>query len=247
MPEWHLHHGDALTWLPTVETASIAAVITDPPYNSGGRRRADPLRKYGNHGGRVNGSAARERYSTFPGDTRDQRAYTLWLSLILAECLRATTPGGVLCTFCDWQQIPATADAVQAAGWTWRGVMPWVKPNARPQQGRFRQAAEFIVWGTHGARPLEGPVYPGDFREDAPKISQGRVHLTEKPLGLMRQLVQIAPEGEAVLDPFAGAGTTGHAALVEGRVFLGAEMFAHYHAAAVERLRAVEAAPTLDM
>jgi 16S rRNA G966 N2-methylase RsmD len=39
MPEWALHHGDALTVLPTLDTL-VDAVIVDPPYNSGGLQSA---------------------------------------------------------------------------------------------------------------------------------------------------------------------------------------------------------------
>lgn len=44
----------------------------------------------------------------------------------------------------------------------------------------------------------------------------------------------------AVLDPFAGSGTTGVAALIEGRSFIGAEMTEHYAEVAANRLRTVE-------
>lgn len=45
----------------------------------------------------------------------------------------------------------------------------------------------------------------------------GSKHPTVKPLDLMRWLVRlVTPPGGVVLDPFAGTGTTGHAALVEG-------------------------------
>jgi len=50
-------------------------------------------------------------------------------------------------------------------------------------------------------------------------------HPTVKPIELMRWLVRlVTPEGGTVLDPFTGSGTTGIAAVLEGRDFLGAEM-----------------------
>lgn len=52
--------------------------------------------------------------------------------------------------------------------------------------------------------------------------------------------------GETILDPFAGSGTTGVAALRLGRHFLGAEMDAAYHAIAVERLAAEASGTTLQ-
>ena len=39
----------------------------------------------------------------------------------------------------DWRQLPAASDALQWAGWIWRGTAVWDKGNSRPQKGRFRQ------------------------------------------------------------------------------------------------------------
>lgn len=49
-------------------------------------------------------------------------------------------------------------------------------------------------------------------------------HLAGKPAPLMRQLVEIVTPGGVVLDPFAGSGSTGVAAIASGRSFLGAEL-----------------------
>lgn len=54
----------------------------------------------------------------------------------------------------------------------------------------------------------------------------------------MQQLVQICPEGGTVLDPFTGSGSTGVAALREGRQFVGVELSSHYADVAERRLRA---------
>ena len=52
--------------------------------------------------------------------------------------------------------------------------------------------------------------------------------------------VKIAPEGGTVLDPFMGAGTTGVAALNEGRRFIGAELTPHFQRVARERITAAQ-------
>jgi site-specific DNA-methyltransferase (adenine-specific) len=58
------------------------------------------------------------------------------------------------------------------------------------------------------------------------------------PLSVMRELVRIVVPGGLVLDPFAGAGTTGVAALAEGRRFIGLELHPDYAAIARRRLAA---------
>ncbi|MGW9432547.1 DNA methyltransferase, partial [Streptomyces decoyicus] len=66
---------------------------------------------------------------------------------------------------------------------------------------------------------------------------KGRVHITQKPVEIMQQLVQICPEGCTVLDPCTGSGSTGVAALREGRHFVGVELSSHYSEIAEQRLQ----------
>jgi DNA modification methylase len=62
-------------------------------------------------------------------------------------------------------------------------------------------------------------------------------HPTEKPLSVMLRLIEmLTPEDGIVLDPFAGSGTTGVAALRAGRQFVGVEMDAAYFAIAQQRI-----------
>jgi DNA modification methylase len=62
-------------------------------------------------------------------------------------------------------------------------------------------------------------------------------HPTVKPLELMRWLVRLAcPPGGVVLDPFCGSGTTGAAAAIEGRRFIGIEFEASYLEIAAARI-----------
>jgi DNA modification methylase len=82
---------------------------------------------------------------------------------------------------------------------------------------------------------------------DSPRAGAGRtnaganVHPTVKPIQLMRWLVRlVTPPGETVLDPFLGSGTTGVAALMEGRGFIGVEREAAYLAIARHRLAAAQ-------
>lgn len=243
MPGVQLHHGDALAVLPTIEPASIDAVITDPPYNSGGRtaserRGQSAMDKYVSGGSKVETTLA-----DFTGDNRDQRGFLAWLSLILSGCLAAARPGAHLLVFSDWRQVPVVSDAVQAAGWTWQGTLVWHKPISRPRRGGFKSAAEYILWGTSGRFDATREVYlPGVFSASQPRGRQRR-HITQKPVdGLLDELVQICPPGGIVLDPFTGSGSTGVAALQAGRSFVGIELSGHYHHVAAERLGVAAAA-----
>lgn len=234
-PTWTLHRGDALTVLHTLPTGSADAVITDPPYNSGGmtsaQRTGDTAR------GKYVSGDAKHKLADFDGDTRDQRGYFAWMSLVLGQCYRLTRTSGPLLIFTDWRQLPVTSDAVQAAGWTWRGVVPWHKPIARPARGGFKRSCEYALWATKGpVDATRNPVYlPGLYSASQPRGSK-RFHITQKPDELMRELVKICPPGDTILDPFAGSGSTGVAALAEGRSFIGVELSTRYDAIARERL-----------
>lgn len=62
-------------------------------------------------------------------------------------------------------------------------------------------------------------------------------HPTQKPTGILRPLIEYAcPPGGLVLDPFAGAGSTGVAAREPGREALLIELDVDYHSAATARL-----------
>lgn len=230
-----LHAGDALAILKELPSASVDAVVADPPYSSGGMVRGDrsasTVTKY------VTGQNTQKDMAVdFSGDNRDQRAYAYWSALWMGEALRATRTGGVILAFTDWRQLPATTDAIQAGGWVWRGIVPWYKPVARPMTGRFTNACEYVVWGSAGSMGIdwEAPAFPGFYQASPPR---SREHITQKPVDVMRDLVKICPEGGTVLDPFMGSGTTGVAAMLERRKFIGVEMVAHYQQVAQRRIQ----------
>lgn len=231
-----LHHGEALAFLATLPQGTVDALVCDPPYSSGGFTRGD---RTGNTGDKYVSSDTARQLADFAGDNRDQRAYAYWCALWLSEALRATKPGGVALLFTDWRQLPATTDALQAGGWVWRGVVPWAKTTYRPQSGRFAAQCEYVVWGSAGSMGLDyaEACLPGFFSASAPRE---REHQTQKPLDVMRQLVKIAPKGGTVLDPFMGSGTTGVAAVLEGREFIGSEMTEHYFEVARRRITTAE-------
>lgn len=220
---WCVIEGEALTELRAMPDASVDAVVTDPPYSSGGMVRGDRMQstsaKYVSSTAAHRGGAA----NTFTGDNRDQRSFTLWCALWMMECARVTKPGGILASWIDWRNLPALTDAVQAAGYVWQGIVPWVKSNGRPRKGGFRNQCEYVVWASAGPLAkrdeyltgyMSAPVIPGAKRH----------HVAEKPVdGVMDELVRAAPEGGVVLDPFAGSGSTGVAALRAGRGFVGFE------------------------
>lgn len=237
---WRLYQGDALAILPHLDP--VDGVVTDPPYSSGGMVRGDRA-----------GQSARKKYAStdsgiadllvgFSGDNRDQRAYLAWCALWLGMCLDLVPEGAPIVCFTDWRQLPTTTDAIQVGGWVWRGIVPWCKPSGRPAMGRFAATTEYFAWGTAGPSPdlVEVGCLPGHFVESPPR-GEDKVHLTQKPLQTMLGIVGIVRPGGTVLDPFCGSGTTGEAAVLTGRGFIGIEREPAHLDTAARRLTDAEA------
>lgn len=240
--------GDSLLLLPGLQIEPVGMVCTDPPYSSGGMFRSD-------RAGRSTGEKYIEGGSTvrvlpdFHGDSRDQRGFLAWCSIWLAHCWQLAAPDAVLAVFTDWRQLPTLTDAVQAGGWVWRGLVPWSKTaGARPQRGWVRGQCEYIVLGTKSAPPRAdeqgAPCLDGLFEWPVPREKK---HQTEKPAEVISWLLQLAKPGCLVLDPFAGSGTTGVAALLSGRSFVGIEIGEEYSTVCRRRCAAAEQAGVQDV
>jgi site-specific DNA-methyltransferase (adenine-specific)/modification methylase len=79
-------------------------------------------------------------------------------------------------------------------------------------------------------------------------IRQGneeRFHPTQKPLEVMKWVIELCPKSETILDPFMGSGTTGVAAIQMGRKFIGIEREPKYFEIACKRIEQAVAQPQL--
>ena len=230
--------GDCLEMIDTLEDESVDMVLTDPPYSSGGLfagdRKARTTSKYCDT--KFLGAA---RFQEFSGDNMDQRAFTYFMRMVLSKCRQKAKPESVCAVFVDWRNLPAMTDAIQAAGWVYRGIVVWDKGNSRPTPNRFRNDCEYVVWGTNGQRKAEFKsgvlVLPGCYR--VPGVpSKSKQHQTEKPVELLEKLLAICPESGLVLDPFMGSGSAGVACIKTKRHFIGVELDRGYFETAQRRI-----------
>ena len=238
-----IYLGEASAILGDLEPGTVDVVLTDPPYSSGGMFRsdrvADPTDKYRGWSQNADGSsrAPTATYSTFSGDNRDQRTWMMWVSAWSMACLTATKPGGHLFQFTDWRQLPATTDAAQLGGWTWRGIVVWDKGVGRPAKGRFRNHLEYVAWATLGPHERT-EAYPSTLIKVPTVHSSKRVHLTEKPVALLEALLSVVPgEDLLILDPFVCSGSTLVAATQAGHRSIGIELDEHNAEIAATRLQ----------
>lgn len=151
---WTILHGDTLQIIRAFKPQVFDALITDPPYASGGWKPSEKNRTTNQKYSSMNPKNA---LPDFDGDNRDQRSWTRWMAEWLSDARKACRPGAPVCLFIDWRQYPSITDALQWAGWIWRGCVVWDKMTSRPQKGRFRQQSEYVVWGSNGPHAGEPP------------------------------------------------------------------------------------------
>lgn len=103
----------------------------------------------------------------------------------------------------------------------------WYKKNAmRGMQGGFANKTEIIVWTAR--KPAKVDRYPNDVWE-IPLIPRDVNHPTPKPIKLLELILRkFTYEGETILDPFAGSGSTLRACKELGRKAVGIEIDENY-------------------
>jgi site-specific DNA-methyltransferase (adenine-specific) len=225
-----IYHGDALDVLPVLG-GGIGAVVTDPPYSSGGAFRGDrtagTVQKY------VSSDSQGYRRE-FGGDTRDQRGFSAWCGMWLNAARRVCDEKAIVASFIDWRQLPTMTDALQIGGWVWRGIATWHKPGIRMQRARFSSSAEFVCWGTNG-QWVDHDGAPQNVFSCAPVSSGDKLHIAERPLPVMTWVLSVVPPGVVVLDPFMGSGATLRAAHLRGCKAIGIDADEHYCETAARR------------
>jgi site-specific DNA-methyltransferase (adenine-specific) len=238
-------------WHSQKERPAFDALVTDPPYSSGGLHAGD--RQNGSTKKYLTNDAAKFQGATFSGDNRDQRSQLAWLSLWMDRARRLLRPSAYAFVFSDWRQLPLTTDAIQSAGFIWRGVQPWDKGlgSRAAHKGFLRHQCEYVTWATQGAVPRSehGGPWPGLLRCNV--NHRHKNHPCAKPVAMMTELLAPVRPGGTVLDLFAGGGATLAAAALTGRGAVGVEIdeqWAEKAAQLVERaaaggLEAVAAKP----
>ena len=235
---WEVRHGDCLDWLTGEPDESVSAFVTDPPYCSGSISEAGRTRA--THQGLRSETIKAGRFKWFDGDNMGTAGLSWLLRAVAFEAVRLLEDGGSFVCFCDWRMTSALEPAIESAGLRKSGLIVWNKGSMGLGVG-FRPQMELAMHFTKGVgrfydksigNVITVPRPTGDERE----------HETQKPIDLMRSIVRVvASPGGLVVDPFTGSGSTGVAALLEGRRFLGFERAAGHVETARSRIAAAHA------
>jgi site-specific DNA-methyltransferase (adenine-specific) len=235
--------------LPTLADKSVDAVITDPPYSSGGAFRSDRTNNTASkYLGSYNSTNA-GKFDEVVGDNRDSLGWAFWATLWMSQCYKVLKDGGYCMVFTDWRQLPNLTNVFQAAGFVWRGIAVWDKGGSvRPMSGRFAHQAEYVVWGSKGAIgwDFDKQWNKGVYQSMAVSAKQ-RNHQTEKPVDVIEWLLGVTEEGATILDPFTGSGTTAVACWKAKRNFIGCEISHTYYEIAQRRIREAQQQMVMEL
>ncbi|MGE0483307.1 MAG: site-specific DNA-methyltransferase [Gammaproteobacteria bacterium] len=242
--------GDQAELFGTLAADSVDCVWTDPPYflSNGGTTCQAGRRARVDKGG----------WDRSQGIAADHAFNLAWLG----ECHRVLRPGGTLWVSGTHHVYLSVGMAMMELGFRLLNDIVWEKPNPPPNLGCrcFTHATETLLWaakpgpgasGRHTFNYAEMKAENGDrqmknvWRFTAPggdEKTHGK-HPTQKPLALIERCLRASTlPGDHVLDPFAGSGSTGVAAIGLGRRFTGWEIEKAYANLAAQRLRAAERA-----
>ncbi len=253
-PGFRLLLGDSLKLLKEMPENSVDMIFADPPYNlSNGGFTCDAGRMV---------SVNKGDWDKSKGFQDDYNFHYNWLS----ECKRVLKPNGTLWVSGTYHSIYQCGHALQALGYHILNDISWFKPNASPNLScRFFAAShETLIWARkdkkgkhtfnyslmkngkwHEADQIKKPEKQmrSVWAINTPKPIEKKFgkHPTQKPEDLLKRIVLASTnKGDIILDPFTGSSTTGIAAHLYGRKFIGIDMEKKYLDLSVKRFEELD-------
>lgn len=231
-----IYHGDSLKLLPDIRADLI---LTDPPY---------PLTSGGNttpcEGSvRMRGIFDGEKYDNGGNLFKDMPKWAEFMPLLYGAL---NTPGHCYTMAEARNVLPMLAEA-EAAGFLFHNLLNWRKGTCTPNRwymkdteyiGFFFKGAAFNISNCSSKQSADVP-HRDESQNFAQPNDDGELigHPTEKPVMLMRHYISNSTRlGQTVLDPFMGSGSTGVAAILEGRKFIGIDKDGAYFDIARQRM-----------
>ena len=224
MNNFTLHEKDCMEVFPTIPTASVDLVVTDPPYIlSAGSS--------GHQAGKI-------------GTWADMMNAAFWYSSWYSQVFRILKPTGSFLTFCNWRSLSVVQKALHDAGMGMASLLVWNKKQPGPGGNNgLRPYYELVALSSKENFKIRNRS-TGDIWERQWQSHQGETeHPAEKPVDFVARIIQVCElsEGAVVLDPFMGSGTTGVAAMECGVDFIGIEQDARWFSVASTRVKAAQA------
>lgn len=175
----------------------------------------------------------------------------------LSACRNVLKNDGTIWVSGTYHNIFSVATCLVELGFKVLNIIVWQKSDAKPTLSRnyFNFTTEYLVWARKSEKvthyfncdlmqQLNGGARMGDVWRipfvASWEMKQGK-HPTQKPLRLLyRIILSSTREGEIILDPFAGSCTTGIAANLLGRKFIGIDQSKEFLDYAIRRKNEIE-------
>ena len=175
----------------------------------------------------------------------------------LSACRNVLKDDGTIWVSGTYHNIFSVATCLVELGFKVLNIIVWQKSDAKPTLSRnyFNFTTEYLVWARKSEKvphyfncdlmeQLNGGARMGDVWRipfvASWEMKKGK-HPTQKPLRLLyRIILSSTREGETILDPFAGSCTTGIAANLLGRKFIGIDQSKEFLDYAIKRKHEIE-------
>jgi site-specific DNA-methyltransferase (adenine-specific) len=222
-----LFHGDCIELLTKIKDNSVDLVITDPPWGIGFTELA---------------GAGAEDYKQFDDNANSDEVRGLYKKVI-PQLFRVLKEGCHLYIFFGIERYREILDILKDTGFDTREVpLIWVKDKPGFSAYEYKPTPQYEAFFFAVKNTKKTPRHLTESTSDIFNYPRGkdRIHITEKPIELLKRLVTLSSnEGDVVLDPFAGSGSTLVAAMISKRKGLGMEKDKETYEWALGRLKTV--------
>ena len=216
----NLFNGDCLEVMNGIPDGSVDCAVIDPPYKMTKRGKScRPNWMQDNMGDNV-----------FNGELPK---FEDWLGLLYSKM----SENSHIYVFTNTVSILEILIAAKNTGFLMHNILTMIKDTGMPNRWYLKQTELVIFLRKGKAFPINDMTSRDWFRVEMPKKSNGKLHITQKPLQAIEMLVSnSSKEGDTVLDCFMGSGTTGVACKNLDRKFIGIELDETYFNIAKERI-----------
>jgi len=202
------------------------------------KKNLDPLKKNYLKYGSIYGKkyAVRTNYGKWDSEFTMED-----LQLFINHFYRVLKPGGTCIVFFDLWKITPLKDQLESAKFKQIRFIEWLKTNPQPINSKVNyltNCREIALLGIKKSKPTFNSSYDKAVYEYPIQGGKDRFHPTQKNTELFKDLIlKHSNEGDMVLDPFLGSGTTAVAANATGRKFIGCELDQEYFEKAMARIK----------
>ncbi|MDI6802165.1 MAG: site-specific DNA-methyltransferase [Thermodesulfovibrionales bacterium] len=233
--------GDCIEILNQARDNSVDMIFADPPYflSNGGITC---------HAGKMV-SVNKGKWDKSKGVTENHKFTLEWLK----ACQRVLKPNGTIWVSGTTHIIYSVGFAMQELGYKILNDIIWYKRNAPPNLScrYFTHSTEIVLWAAKNTKskhyfdyPLMKKMNQGKQMRNVWEISSPPAeekkfgkHPTQKPVELLKRLILASTKkGDLVLDPFCGSSTTGVAAVLLNRKYVGIDLEEEYLGVSRKRL-----------